>query len=90
MKRFGKSLIWLSVLALPAKWIGGSIGASAAGGKYTMPTNELYSTIVVCIIMGIIGLLIVKRANKREQKLEKEQGQRDDLDYVHDDQYPHV
>lgn len=75
MKKFGKTLIWLSVLTLPAKWIGGSIGASAAGGKYTMPTNELYSTIVVCIIMGIIGLLIVKRANKREQKVEREQDQ---------------
>lgn len=73
MKKFGKTLIWLSVLTLPAKWIGGSIGASAAGGKYTMPTNELYSTIVLCIIMGIIGLLIVKRANKREQKVEREQ-----------------
>lgn len=78
MKKFGKTLIWLSVLTLPAKWIGGSIGASAAGGKYTMPTNELYSTIVVCIIMGIIGLLIVKRANKREQKVEREQDQGND------------
>ena len=78
MKKFGKTLIWLSVLTLPAKWIGGSIGASAAGGKYTMPTNELYSTIVLCIIMGIIGLLIVKRANKREQKVEREQDQGND------------
>ncbi len=43
-----------------------------------MPTNELYSTIVLCIIMGIIGLLIVKRANKREQKVEREQDQGND------------
>lgn len=64
-------MIWFAIIALPAKWIGGSLGASSVGGKYTMPTNELFSTIVVCIIMGVIGLLIVRSANKREQKLEK-------------------
>lgn len=73
MKKFGKTLIWFAIIALPAKWIGGSLGASSVGGKYTMPTSELFSTVVICIFLGVIGWLIVRSANKREQKVEEEQ-----------------
>ena len=78
MKKFGKTLIWFAIIALPAKWIVGSLVSSSLCVKYTMPTSELFSTVVICIFLGVIGWLIVRSANKREQKVEEEQDQGND------------
>lgn len=69
---FGTTLIWLGILATPAMLIGSNIGASAAGGRANIPSEQIVSYLIVSALMVGLGLLLnylkKRKENKENQK----------------------
>ena len=67
MKRIGQALIGFAIIAPIVTWIGASCGAMSAGATYTMPASEVFSRLLVCFIIALIGIVLYKKGKRAEQ-----------------------